>query len=188
MLFSATLSLTGRHSEKLPRRFSNHWKICCYWIPLLSLVSSSHSFQPLSTSFNRPFHTSTLLSASSHDLEQLTVVQLKDKLRNLGLQVSGRKPVLINRLEDYNLDLAMAPSKKAKRAPKDEAVEETKAELPRKRSRKAEKEVEKDASDEPKKKSPVKKRKAADHQRITDRDEIPKLWDSEKAQENGSYS
>jgi hypothetical protein len=184
MLLSATLSLTDRHSEKLRRCFPNHWKICCYWIPLLSLVSSSHSFQPLSTSFNRPFQTSTLLSASSYDLEHLTVVQLKDELRDLGLQVSGKKAVLINRLEDYNPDLAMTPSKKTKRAPKDEAAKETKAELPRKRSRK----TEKDASDEAKKKSPVKKSKAADHQRITDRDEIPKLWDSEKAQENGSYS
>lgn len=111
-------------------------------------------------------------------------MQLKDELRDLGLQVSGKKAVLINRLEDYNPDLAMTPSKKTKRAPKDEAAKETKAELPRKRSRK----TEKDASDEAKKKSPVKKSKAADHQRITDRDEIPKLWDSEKAQENGSYS
>jgi hypothetical protein len=37
------------------------------------------------------------------------------------------------------------------------------------------------------KKSPAKK-KAADHQRVTERDELPKLWNAEKAMENGSYS
>ena len=42
-------------------------------------------------------------SASSipEDLSLLTVVQLKDRLRNLGLRVSGRKHELISRLNDY---------------------------------------------------------------------------------------
>jgi hypothetical protein len=37
------------------------------------------------------------------------------------------------------------------------------------------------------KKSPVKK-KAGDHQRVTEREELPKLWNADKAMENGSYS
>ena len=36
-------------------------------------------------------------------------------------------------------------------------------------------------------KSPAKK-KAGDHQRVTEREELPKLWNAEKAMENGSYS
>lgn len=55
-----------------------------------------------------------------------------------------------------------------------------------KRSRKTKKGDPKEES-ENKKKSPTKK-KAADHQRITEIDEIPKLWNSDMAQENGSYS
>ena len=35
------------------------------------------------------------------DLSLLTVVQLKDRLRNLGLRVSGRKHELIDRLNDH---------------------------------------------------------------------------------------
>ena len=35
------------------------------------------------------------------DLSLLTVVQLKDRLRNLGLPVSGRKQELIDRLNDH---------------------------------------------------------------------------------------
>ena len=35
------------------------------------------------------------------DLSLLTVVQLKDRLRNLGLRVSGRKQELIDRLNDH---------------------------------------------------------------------------------------
>jgi outer membrane biosynthesis protein TonB len=37
------------------------------------------------------------------------------------------------------------------------------------------------------KKSPAKK-KAGDHQRVTEREELPKLWNADKAMENGSYS
>ena len=37
----------------------------------------------------------------SEDLSLLTVVQLKERLRGLGLPVSGRKQELIDRLNDY---------------------------------------------------------------------------------------
>jgi len=39
--------------------------------------------------------------STPEDLSLLTVVQLKDKLRNLGLRVSGRKQELIDRLNDH---------------------------------------------------------------------------------------
>jgi len=40
-------------------------------------------------------------SSAPEDLSLLTVVQLKDRLRNLGLRVSGRKQELIDRLNDH---------------------------------------------------------------------------------------
>ena len=40
-------------------------------------------------------------SSISEDLSLLTVVQLKDRLRNLGLRVSGRKQELIDRLNHH---------------------------------------------------------------------------------------
>jgi len=40
-------------------------------------------------------------SSFPEDLSLLTVVQLKDRLRNLGLRVSGRKHELISRLNDH---------------------------------------------------------------------------------------
>eukprot|EP00980_Cylindrotheca_fusiformis_P026366 scaffold15973_cov120-Cylindrotheca_fusiformis.AAC.7 len=166
------------HPEILNRCFSKRQKFSCYWIPLLSFVSPNSYLY-------RPLQTTTFLSSSRQDLEQLTVVQLKEKLRDLGLQVSGRKAVLIERLEDFNPDLDMAPSKRTKSAVKSEAPAKVEnANSPRKRAlRKAN-----DALDESKETGPAKKKKASDHQRITDRDDIPKLWDSKKAQENGSYS
>ena len=40
-------------------------------------------------------------ASSQEDLSLLTVVQLKDRLRNLGLRVSGRKQELIDRLNNH---------------------------------------------------------------------------------------
>jgi exodeoxyribonuclease-3 len=45
-----------------------------------------------------------------------------------------------------------------------------------------------DDNDDEAKKNPPKKKKAADHQQVTERDELPKLWNAEKAQTNGSYT
>ena len=39
--------------------------------------------------------------STPEDLSLLTVVQLKDRLRNLGLRVGGRKHELISRLNDH---------------------------------------------------------------------------------------
>lgn len=41
---------------------------------------------------------------------------------------------------------------------------------------------------ESEKSSPKKRAKKSEHQRLTKRDTLPKLWDAEKAKENGSYS
>ena len=40
-------------------------------------------------------------ASTPEDLSLLTVVQLKDRLRDLGLPVSGRKQELISRLNDH---------------------------------------------------------------------------------------
>lgn len=181
MILSATSNLINRHSEKSRRCFPKH----CYWISFLSLVSLSDSFGSSSTTgFSRPLHTTKFLSAASGDLKELSVVQLKERLREVGLPVSGRKSVLVARLVGSSPKSEMAPSKRAKSSAKVEAADETKKKSPRKRTR----ETEQGASEEPKKKSPARKKKSTTHQRITDRDEIPRLWDSEKAQKNGSYS
>lgn len=153
----------------------------------------SHSFHLSSFPASR-FHTSSLLfSSTRNDLEQHTVVRLKEQLRTLGLKVSGRKIELIDRLLEHDSDFKMPRSTKGRKQAqrKEQEKEETETEevessrrSPRKRTRKVE---ESDAREETKK-SPAKKKKAADHQRITAIDEIPKLWDSEKALKDGSYS
>jgi hypothetical protein len=184
-----SLSLVGhRHLKLLTPRF------CCYFIPFVSQVLLGHSFHPV----QQLYHTSSLLSAPRNDLEQLTVIQLKDQLRTQGLKVSGRKAELIDRLletknnnnddddDSTELTTMARTTRNIKDEEKSKSENEENATSPRKRARKNKT----SDSEEPekKKKSPTKKKKAADHQRITERDEIPKLWDSEKALKDGSYS
>ena len=155
-------------------RLSESWRFVGQ---ALLLASTSHSFRPFASRFQRQlYHSSSSIFASRYELEQLTVVQLKDKLRSLGLRVSGKKAELIDRLIDDeasdSVDTKMAG--KTKRAAK-------------KGEEASPKRVRKTKAKSPTKKSPTKK-KAADHQRITEIDSISKLWDSDKARKNGSYS
>lgn len=79
-----------------------------------------------------------------------------------------------------------ASPKKAKKATKAKAKAKTAdsaASTPAKKAKKATK-AKKESPESP---SP-KKKAAPKHQVLTERDEIPKLWDSEKAKKNGSYS
>lgn len=131
---------------------------------ILLAPPTGHSFRPLLT--RRNAHRQLLLrrttfAAVREDLEQLTVPLLKDRLRTQGLKVSGRKSELIDRLLESSISVKGEPAEKGKAVP----------------SKKAEKEA-----------TPKKKNASNDHQRITERVEIPKLWDSEKALANGSYS
>ena len=113
-------------------------------------------------------------------LANLRVPELKDKLRALGLKVSGRKSELIERLQShYGTSIAssrsMSPTKrKAAATTADDEKKGTSAKY-RKKS--------------PAKKGKTKKAKAADHQRQTERTDIPKLWDGDAAtRQSGSYT
>ena len=119
-------------------------------------------------------------------LTNLRVPELKDRLRTLGLKVSGRKSELIERLESHYTNTStrssMPPSKRKQTAASATGTASS-----------SDNETETFSSN--KQKSPAKqqkkkkKAKAADHQRQTERTEIPKLWDGNAATEqSGSYT
>ena len=173
-------------------RLSGRWCLAGrYLISQILLISSplSHSFRPLSATSS--ISRSGALFSTRNNLEKLTVVQLKDKLRSQGLKVSGRKSELIDRLvDDAQTYPTMVRKTSAKRAAKteDQLAEDVEQEVPSKPKRARKTKKGDDSKEESEKKKSPTKKKAADHQRITEIDEIPKLWNSDMAQENGSYS
>ena len=121
---------------------------------------------------------SALLSSATNgeggeDLSALRVPELKDRLRDLGLKVGGRKAELVGRLQSHHLSTSATPSmppskRKSGASDADEAdAVSTAAASPAK-----------DAKPKPKKK---KKAAAADHQRQTEQTPIAKLWDGAEA-------
>ena len=195
-LLSAIRSLPPSNPLKVANRLPYY---CCYWIPLLSSVlGSAHAFQPPLGIGVRPYHPTRLfLEESRHELEQLRVADLKEKLKERGLKVGGKKEELINRLlSDKEPEATTMPRRSPRKAAakatteKDDTVEEPQEEeeeKPKKRARKTKAKKEDEEDDSDKEESPKKKKKQ-EEQRITDVDEIPKLWSAEKAKENGSYS
>ena len=139
---------------------------------------------------------SSATSGEGEDLNDLRVPELKDRVRDLGLKVGGRKAELIERLQSHYLSrptggaaLAtsttsttnMPPSKRksgASDAAEADAASTTAASPAKK------KKATKDTKPKPKK-----KKAAADHQRQTERTPISKLWDGAAATaKNGSYT
>jgi exodeoxyribonuclease-3 len=102
------------------------------------------------------------------------VPELKDRLRDLGLTVGGRKAELVERLQQHRAEAArtstgssMPPSSKRKSGASDGGA----------------------ASPAKKKAAKKTKKAAADHQRQTERTPLPKLWDGAAATErSGSYT
>lgn len=198
-LLAAIPSLSGRSSNQF-KVTNRYWSVryCCYWIPLLSsFLGSTTAFQAPNQfgiarhTFRQYQHTSTCLFLESRqELEQLRVVDLKEKLKEQGLKVGGRKAELIDRLLNKPETTASMPRRSPRKAladveaNTDDTIKEPLEEKPKKRARKTKAKADENSET---KKSPKKKQKAPE-QRITDVDEIPKLWNDEKAKANGSYS
>ena len=141
---------------------------------------------------------SSATNGEEEDLNALRVPELKDRLRDLGLKVGGRKAELIERLQSHYLSTStgevafttsttttttsMPPSKRksgASDADEADAASTAAATSPAKK-----KAATKDAKPKPKK-----KKTAADHQRQTERTPIAKLWDGAAATaKDGSYT
>jgi len=119
---------------------------------------------------------------------------LKEELRKRGLKVSGRKAELVTLLEQDDLEMARKSTRtRGSTAGDKNSTEDTTRQSARKKLKtdtttKAEPKADADSSSNAKKKSPTKKAAAANHQRITEIDELPKLWNEEMAQANGSYT
>lgn len=85
---------------------------------LSSLCESTSSFSPLSTSSHqvlvpsRYARTFSIVSGGSRDdLERMTVPELKEQLRSLGMKVGGRKSDLVGRiLSDADPSLGIMPT------------------------------------------------------------------------------
>ena len=149
---------------------------------IFSLLRSARRYGafPVRTPLTGTTHnTGTTLTAASkgEDLSTLRVPELRDRLRDLGLTVGGRKAELIERLQSHYTEAttAMPPSKR-KGASDAEAEAAT-----------ATKKVAASDTTKPKPAKKKKKAAAADHQRQTERTPIAKLWDGAAAtRESGS--
>ena len=123
------------------------------------------------------------------DLSALRVPELKDRLRDLGLKVGGRKAELVERLQSHYLSsttglealaASMPPSKRKAGAEEADAASTTAASPAKKKVASA-----KDTKPKAKKK----KSAASDHQRQTERTPIAKLWDGAAATaKDGTYT
>lgn len=226
-LFLAAISSLSGHPLKQRSLLSVHY--CGYWIPLISsALGSTHAFHPIQhhhriaatiTSLVRPFHsTSRLFLESREDLEQLRIEDLKDRLKEHGLKVGGRREELIDRLllseslpetamprrraragrslfklyddsdKETPLRIATEQVAPAKTEDKNEKPEEEEVAV-EEGQEKSQKRARKTKTDEDDSaKKNPKEKKKQPEQRITEVDDIPRLWNEKKAKENGSYS
>ena len=144
----------------------------------------------------------TSQQTSTQSWDNLTVVQLKEILREKGLKVSGRKAELIERLLEYKENLGsagaaekelsdMAPRRSTTRKRNSESTATLKKKEDVVEDTANVEEVKDDSKQNDVKEKVVKKSKRikVEPQRITERDELSKLWNAEEAlATKGSYS
>ena len=179
------------------RRFSKEWNYYCnsaatLYHPTLFVQKQSRLLNSLSDSKQQ---------TSTQSWDNLTVVQLKEIIREKGLKVSGRKAELIERLVQHKVKLGVAdvgeeehskmPPRRSNRKRNNESTATLKKEEDVAEDTSNVEEVKNESKQNDVKEKVVSKSKRikVDPQRITERDELSKLWNAEEAlATKGSYS
>jgi len=149
-------------------------------------VSSTSPLRNASSSRKRSRDTKNSLSK---DWSSLTVLELKKELKRRGRKGTGKKlkADLVSLLEEEDThDREMSAGNDNDNDNDVTTTTTTKRSKTKNTKTRSIKKAPVSSTCSPKKKPRPKK--AADHQRITDIDKLPKLWNSEMAQANGSYT